>query len=85
MDSWNSFMQSKQARTVLYAACVFFTFYYAIDAVHEMLSPDTSAALIETIGQPTFYIMEIGRAVVCLIAGISFARILWKTHNEPDE
>ena len=85
MDSWNSFMQSKQARLVMYAACVAFTIYYAIDAMREMFSPDQSAALIQAMGEPTFYLMEIGRAAVCLITGIAFARILWRTYNEPDK
>ena len=85
MDSWNSFMQSREARIVLYGVCVAFTLYYAIDAILELLDPVRSASLIETLGATTFYLMDIGRAVVCLITGIAFGRMLYRLVTGKDE
>ena len=85
MNSWNEFMQTKQARAVMYGICIAFSVFYAIDAVMELMDPVRSARYIETLGTTTFYLMDVGRAVVCAITAVAFARILLKTINEPDE
>lgn len=85
MDSWNSFMQTRQARIVTYSICVAFCFYYVLDAVMELLDPERSAALIETLGETTFYLMDGGRALACLVTGIAFGRMLLKVIEEREE
>ena len=85
MNSWNNFMQTKQARIAMYGICVAFSVFYAIDAVMELMDPVRSAQYIETLGTTTFYLMDGGRALVCAITAIAFARILHKTMNEPDK
>lgn len=83
-NSWNSFMQSKQAQVVLYSICVFFCILYAVDGVLEMMSPERSASMIEAIGETGYYAMTIVRCVVLLITGVAFGRIVLKTMARED-
>lgn len=72
---WNSFIQSREVQIALYGVVVVFCVYYAIDAVIELMDPARSAMLIEAMGQTTYYIVTIARAVVCLGTGVAFARM----------
>lgn len=84
-NDWNSMMQTRQARIVMYGICVFFCVYYGVDAVMEMLSPERSANLMQIAGPVGYYAMTIVRAVVCMGTGIAFGRLVLKALNEEDE
>ncbi len=77
-NGWNSFMQSREVQLVLYGVVVAFCLYYAVDAVRELMDPERSAALVEAMGQTTYYVVTVLRALVCLGTGVAFARILLK-------
>lgn len=84
-NGWSSFMQSRQARKLMYALCIAFCIYYVADALMEMLIPERANALIQTLGETTFYLMDIGRAVACTVTAIAFGRMLYKVSNEEED
>ena len=84
MDGWNDLMQSKPMRILFNGIVVIACTFYAVDAVMEMLSPERSAAMIETLGPTTFYLVDGARAVVCIICAVVFARMLSKIFQEDE-
>ena len=83
-DDWNSFIQSKSVQVAMYSICVLLCVYYAIDSIREMMSPEQSAALIENIGEMSYYALAIVRCVVLAITAAAFARIVYKTIRRND-
>lgn len=81
-NDWNSFMQRKSVQVALYGICTIFCLAYAVDGIRELISPDSSAALIESIGTTAFYALTITRSVILLITTVAFARITYKTYAQ---
>lgn len=87
-NDWNSIMQSREARLVLYGISVGFCLFYAVDGILELMSPEPSAQaaqLIEAMGETGYYVMTVARTVVLLITGVAFGRMVRKTYGRKDE
>jgi len=82
--SGNWFSDNWEAQLLMYGICTAFSAFYVVDAVRELLSPQNSAAIIESIGTTGFYALTIIRLVVCAWAAIAFARMAWKVFQERD-
>ena len=85
MDDWNSFMQSRLVRVVLYSICAAFGFFYALAAVPELLHPERQAAYVEAVGTTAFYAITVVRMLVMVWVGVMFARMALKAFQDKDE
>ena len=82
-NDWNSFMQSKPVRVLLYGLCVVCCAFYALGAVMDLVSPsEATAMLAQTMGQTGFVIMTVVRFLVCVWAAVAFGRLVVKTSKE---
>lgn len=84
-NDWNSLMQSREVRMVLYGVSAAFCGYHSVSAVFDLLHPEASALLVEQVGQTAFYAMTAVRLIALAWAGIAFARMAVKTFQEKDE
>ena len=84
-NDWNSFMQSKAVRVVLYGICVGTCAVYAAGAVNDLRFPENSAILVESMGLTGFYVMTGVRLVVMLWVALVFVRMLVKAIRGDDE
>lgn len=84
-NDWNSFMQSRQARLVLYGISVACCLFYAVDGVRELVASEPPAQLVEAMGETGYYVMTVVRTVVLLVTGVAFGRMAYKTYDEKDE
>jgi len=82
-NDWNSFMQSKPVRVFLYGLCTVCCAFYAFGAVMDLVSPnDTTALLVQSMGQTGFVVMTVVRFLVCIWAAIAFGRLTFKMIKE---
>ncbi len=85
-NDWNSFMQSKRMRVLLYGLCTVFCGYYSLGAVMDLVSPGDSARMLaESMGQLGYVVMTVLRLLACLWAAIAFARLALAAAREDDE
>ena len=85
-NDWNSFMQDKKIRSVMYGVAASFCVFHAVRAIYGLVtgSDQTAAALIEQIGQGGYVALTVAQAVVCLWAGAMFIRYIFKMMSEDD-
>ena len=84
-SDWNNFMQSRPVRIVLYTVCTCCCVFYAAGAVSDLLHPENSTMLIETMGSTGFYVMTVVRLVVMAWVAFAFGRLVAKAIRGDDE
>lgn len=84
-DDWNSFVQSRPVRILLYTICTCCCAFYGIGAVRDLIHPENSAGLIETMGSTGFYVMTGVRVVVMAWVTVAFARMVVKAIRDEDQ
>ena len=63
-------------RILLNGICALCCGYYALDGVHELVSPgETSALLVARMGVAGFYALTVARTLVCAWVAVVFARM----------
>ena len=85
-NDWNSFMQDKRIRAVMYGAAAAFCVFHAGRALYGLVTgPDeASRMLIEQIGQTGYVALTVAQVAVCAWAAIAFVRYIVKMMNEED-
>lgn len=83
-NDWNSFMRQKSVQTLMYGICVLFCVFYAVDGVLEMMSPERSALMMQSIGAPGYYALTVVRTIVLIATGVAFARMAFRMHGEDE-
>ncbi len=81
-NSWNSFMQSREAQFILYGICIAACIYYGVDGILELMSSDRSAMYIQAMGETTYRVVMILRVVVCFGTGAAFLRVLLRNARD---
>ena len=84
-DDWNSFVQSRPVRIMLYSICTCACVFYAVGAVRDLLHPENSAALIEAMGSTGFYAVTGVRLVVMIWVAVTFAKMVLKAIRDVDD
>ncbi len=84
-SSWNDFIQSREARLVMYAFCSLMCAGYAVDAVREMLTPERAAQLMDQVGATTYYLLTVTRALACAWGAVAFGRMSFQLYREKDD
>lgn len=83
-NDWNSFMQQKSVQMLMYGICVLFCLYYAVDGIMEMMSPERSALMMQSLGATGYYALTIVRTIVLVCTAGAFARMVLRMRSEDE-